>query len=119
LTVKLAPRGAAKVRFVDEKGKPPAGYSPWLQLVVTPGPPIHKALEAKTLAAEVIMLVGRYGGGHTGDLQADTEGYVTFQGLIPGATYRLKKTKAEPNNAVIKDFTVEASRTAEVEVVVQ
>jgi hypothetical protein len=62
LTVKLEPCGAAKVRFVDDKGKALAGYAPWLQLVVTPGPPIHKAMQEKTLAAEVVTLIGRYGG---------------------------------------------------------
>jgi hypothetical protein len=118
MTVKLAPCGKAKVRFVDGAGKPLADYSPWLQLVVTPGPPIHKALEEKVLAAEVITLIGRYGGGQNGDLTTDAKGEVTFEGLIPGATYRLKKTKVEPNNEVIKEFTVEAGRVLELEVAV-
>jgi RNA polymerase sigma factor (sigma-70 family) len=119
MTVKLAPCGKAKVRFVDGAGKPLADYSPWLQLVVTQGPPIHKALEEKVLAAEVITLIGRYGGGHNGDLTTDAQGNVTFEGLIPGATYRLKKTKVEPNNEVIKEFTVEAGKTTELEVEVK
>jgi RNA polymerase sigma factor (sigma-70 family) len=117
--VKLAPCGSARVRFVDGAGKPLAGYAPWLQLVVTPGPPIHQALQDKVLAAEVVSLTGRYGGGHAGDLQTDKDGCVTFQGLIPGATYRLKKTKVEPNNDVLKDFSVAAGKTAELEVVVK
>jgi RNA polymerase sigma factor (sigma-70 family) len=118
MTVQLAPCGKAKVRFVDGAGKPLADYAPWLQLVVTPGPPIHKALEDKVLAAEVITLIGRYGGGHSGDLTTDAKGYITFEGLIPGATYRLKKTKVEPNNEVIKEFTVEAGKVLELEVAV-
>jgi RNA polymerase sigma factor (sigma-70 family) len=117
LTVKVAPCGKARVRFVDAAGKPLAKYSPWLQLVVTPGPPIHKALVDKVLAAEVITLTGRYGEQHS-DRATDKKGYITFEGLIPGATYRLKKTYQEPNNEVIKDFTAEAGKTLELEVVV-
>jgi RNA polymerase sigma factor (sigma-70 family) len=119
LNVKLARCGSAKVRFVDGTGKPLAKYSPWLQLVVTPGPPIHQALQDKVLAADVITLTGRYGGGQAGDLTTDDKGYVTFEGLIPGATYRLKKTNQEPNNDVIREFTVEAGKTLELEVVVK
>jgi hypothetical protein len=100
---------------VDGAGKPLAGYAPWLQLVVTPGPPIYQALKDKVLAAEVVSLTDKYGG----DLKTDKDGYVTFQGLIPGATYRLKKTQAEPNNDVLKDFSVEAGKTAALEVVVK
>jgi hypothetical protein len=118
LTVKLAPCGRAKVRFVDGAGKPLANYAPWLQLVVTPGPRIYQALQDKTLAAEVVSLTGRYGG-QPDDLKTDARGYVTFEGLIPGATYRLKKTHQEPNNDVLKDFSVAAGKTVELEVVVK
>src|SRR5262249_60600674 len=93
-------------------------FSPCPHLVVPPAPPIHKALEEKVLAAEVITLIGRYGGGQNGDLTTDARGEVTFEGLIPGATYRLKKTKVEPNNEVIKEFTVEAGKVLELEVAV-
>jgi hypothetical protein len=118
LTVKLAPCGKAKLRFVDAAGKPPAKYVPWLQLVVTPGPRIFQALEDKTLASEVVTLTGRYGGQISAH-PTDAEGYVTFEGLIPGATYRLKKTDQEPNNEVIKEFTVEAGKTLDLEVVIR
>jgi RNA polymerase sigma factor (sigma-70 family) len=116
LAVKLAPCGSAKVRFVDGDGKPLAKYSPWLQLVVTPGPTIHQALQDKVLAAEVVTLMGRFG---DGDLATDDKGYVTFEGLIPGATYRLKKTRQEPNNEIIKEFTTEAGKTLELTVPVK
>jgi hypothetical protein len=119
LVVKLSPCGSARVRFVGGDGKPLANYVPWLQLVVTPGPPIYKALEDKVLAAEVVTLTGRYGDREADDLRADKDGYVTFQGLIPGATYRLKKTNVEPNNEVLKDFSVEAGKTVELEVVIK
>jgi RNA polymerase sigma factor (sigma-70 family) len=115
LVVKLAPCGSARVRYVDADGKPLAKYPPWLQLVVTPGPAIHQALKDKVLAAEVVTLIGRF----PEDIRTDAEGRVTFQGLIPGATYRLKKTMAEPENIVLKDFTVEAGKVAELEVMVK
>jgi RNA polymerase sigma factor (sigma-70 family) len=118
LTVKLAPCGKAKVRFVDGAGKPLAKYVPWLQLVVTPGPRIYQALEDKTLAAEVVTLTGRYGGQLSAH-PTDAQGFVTLEGLIPGATYRLKKTDQEPNNEVIKEFSVEAGKTLELEIVIK
>ena len=112
LVVRMAACGKAKVRFVDGDGKPMAGYSPWLQLVVTPGPTIHKATEDKVLAAEVVTLTGRYGSKVRDDLTTDDKGCVTFEGLIPGATYRLKKVNQEPINEIIKEFTAEAGKTA-------
>ncbi len=119
LAIKLAPCGSARVRFVSADGKPLARYAPWLQLVVTPGPPIHQALKDKVLAAEVVTLTGRFSSGDSGDLVTDADGCVIFEGLIPGATYRLKKTRAEPNNDVLKDFTVEAGKRLELEVVLK
>src|SRR5262249_3656274 len=102
LTGKLAAAGKAKASFVGTAGKPLDKYVPWLQLVVTPGPRIFQALEDKTLAAEVVTLTGRYGGQLSAH-PTDAQGYVTFEGLIPGATYRLKKIDQEPNNEVIKE----------------
>ncbi len=119
LTVKLAPCGSAKLRFVDGDGKPLANYTPWLQLVVTPGPPIHQALQDKVLAAEVVTLAGRYGDLTPGEPKTDDKGSINFEGLIPGATYRLKKTKQEPINEVIKEFTTEAGKTLELTVTVK
>jgi hypothetical protein len=119
LVVKLAPCGKATVRFVDGDGKPLARYAPWLQLVVTPGPPIRQALEDKVLAAEVVALTGHNGDPQPGEPQTDAEGRVTLQGLIPGATYRLKKALQEPRNDVLKEFTVEVGKTLELEVVVK
>jgi RNA polymerase sigma factor (sigma-70 family) len=116
LVVRLAPCGSVKLRFRAPSGKPLAGYAPWLQLVVTPGPTIYKAEQDKTLAAEVITLVGRYGNLGQGDPLTDAQGQITFHGLIPGATYRLKRTRQEPINEVLKDFTVEAGKTAELDI---
>jgi RNA polymerase sigma factor (sigma-70 family) len=119
LVVRVAPCGSAKVRFTDADGKPRAGFIPWLQLVVTPGPPLWKAIEDKTLAAEVVSLVGPYGDQPPGQPKTDAKGYVIYHGLIPGATYRLKKHGAGLRNDVLEDFTVEAGKTAELEIVVK
>jgi protocatechuate 3,4-dioxygenase beta subunit len=114
LVVRMAPCGSAKLRFVNGEGKPLAGYRPWLQLAVTPGLDLHKAVEQKALAAEVINLAYAF---HEGAPQTDAEGRITFTGLIPGATYRLKQV-AVPSNTM-KEFTVEAEKTLELEVVVK
>jgi RNA polymerase sigma factor (sigma-70 family) len=121
LVVRVAPCGSVKLRFLDGAGKPLAAYSPWVQLVVTPGPPIFKAVEDKTLAAEVITLVGRYGNHQEGQPKTDAEGRLTLQGLIPGATYRIKKhvIVVEDRGEVLKDFSVEGGKTAELEIVVK
>jgi len=102
---------------VDEQGKPMVKYGPWLQLVVTPGPTIYQALQDKVLAADVITLIGRYGA-EPGGRVTDDKGYITIEGLIPEATYRLKKLN-EPINEIIKEFTVEAGKTSEFEIVVK
>src|SRR5262249_33632256 len=88
LVVRVAPCGSAKLRFGDADGKPKASFTPWLQLVVTQGPPVWKAIEDKTLAAEVVSLTGPYGDQPPGQPKTDAQGYVTYHGLIPGATYR-------------------------------
>src|SRR5262249_6893434 len=90
LVVRVAPCGSAKLRFVDGDGKPKADFIPWLQLVVTPGPPVWKAIEEKTLAAEVVSLAGPYGDQPPGQPKTDAQGHVTYTGLIPRATYRVK-----------------------------
>jgi RNA polymerase sigma factor (sigma-70 family) len=117
VTVRMAPCGSVRLRFRDAAGKPVAKYTPWLQLVVTPGPTIYEALERKTLAAEVVTLAGRYA--EPTDPHTDAKGFLTYDGLIPGAIYRVKKTRQEPRNEVLKDFTAQPGKTTEVDVVVK
>jgi RNA polymerase sigma factor (sigma-70 family) len=118
MVVKLAACGKARLRFVDGAGKQLANYSPWLQLVVTPGPRIYQALEEKKLAAEVVSLTGRYGG-QLANNPTDADGYVTLEGLIPGATYWVKKNDQEPINEILKEFTTEAGKTLELTITVK
>jgi hypothetical protein len=119
LLIRMAPCGSVKLRFTDGDGKPRADFIPWLQLIVTPGPPLWKAVEEKTLAAEVVSLAGPYGDQPLGQPKTDAQGYVTYHGLIPGATYRLRPHGAGLRNDVLKDFTVEAGKTAELEITVK
>src|SRR5262249_8787331 len=117
---RMGPCGSAKLRFTDAAGKPKAEFIPWLQMVVTPGPPVWKAIEDKTLAAEVVTLSGAYGDQPPGQPKSDAQGNVTFTGLIPGATYRIKTYSDNMGrNIVLKDFTVEAGKTAELEIAVK
>jgi hypothetical protein len=119
LVVRVAACGSVRLRFVDSVGKPRTDFVPWLQLVVAPGPPLWKAVEAKTLAAEVVSLAGPYGDQPPGQPKTDAQGCVTYHGLIPGATYRVRKEGAGLPTEVLKDFTVEAGKTAELEIVVK
>ncbi len=120
LVVRVAACGSARLHFVDAAGKPKKDFIPWLQLVVTPGPPLWKAIEDKTLAAEVVTLAGPYGDQPPGQPKTDAKGYVTFHGLIPGATYRIKTYSRDMgHNTVLKDFSVEAGTTAELKIVVK
>jgi hypothetical protein len=113
--VQLAPCGSVKLRFVDASGKPLAGYRLWLQLLVTPGPAFRKAVEQKRAAPEVIRLADPH---FPERVQvADAKGWITVQGLIPGATYRVKR--AELDGEPLKDFTVEPGQILELDVVVK
>jgi hypothetical protein len=113
--VRLAPCGTAKVRFVDGDGKPLAKYKPALQLVVTPGPPSAQAIKDGQLSAEVVRLSSE--NNDPAEPHADESGVLTLEGLIPGATYRIKKGEYE--GPILKEFTAEAGKTLEVTVPVK
>ncbi len=105
VTVTLRPSGKALVRLVDGKGKPVRPYAS-LELVARPGPSLKKAVGRKVLAAESAGLPGHV-------VQPDAEGRLTFTGLIPGATYRLKAYTGEFGLfeiAAERDFTAESGK---------
>jgi RNA polymerase sigma factor (sigma-70 family) len=106
--VRLEPCGAAKLRFVDGDGKPLAKHRPLLHLVATDGPPVNQAIKDGKLAAEAVMLI------HPLDAQpqADADGVLKVEGLVPGATYRIQRLQGE----VIKEFKVETGKTPELTV---
>jgi RNA polymerase sigma factor (sigma-70 family) len=110
--VRLEPCGAAKLRFVDGDGKPLAKHRPWLQLVVTGGPPVNQAIKDGKLAAEGVLLIHPY----DAEPHTDADGVLKLEGLIPGATYRIGKAY---EGEVIKEFTVEPGKTLELMVTVK
>jgi RNA polymerase sigma factor (sigma-70 family) len=113
--VRLAPCGSAKVRFVDAAGKPVAKYKPWVQLLVTPGPTSNQAIKDGQLSAEAVTLISQYP--DQSEPHAGEDGVLTLQGLIPGATYRVKQARYE--GEVLKEFTAEAGKMVEVTVPVK
>jgi RNA polymerase sigma factor (sigma-70 family) len=113
--VRLLPCGSAKLRFVDRDGKPLAKHKPWVQLLVTPGPPSRQAIKEGTLSAEVVTLISQYS--DDAEPHAGPDGVLTLEGLIPGATYRIKRAQLE--GEVIQEFTAEAGKTVELTVRVQ
>lgn len=56
IQVRLSACGSAEVRLLDPDKKPAEGYHAWLELVLTTGPTMEKAIEKKTLAGEILLL---------------------------------------------------------------
>jgi RNA polymerase sigma factor (sigma-70 family) len=112
--VRLVPCGSAKVRFVNGDGKPLARHKPWLQLLVTPGLPSNQAVKEGQLSAEVVTLISQYP--DMSEPHAGADGALMLEGLIPGATYRIRQTNQD--GEVLKEFTAESGKTAEVTVAV-
>ena len=113
--MRLAPCGSAKVRFVDGDGKPIAKHKPWVQLIVTPGLPSNEAIKEGKLSAEAVTLISQYLDDN--EPHAGADGVLTLEGLIPGATYRIKQARFE--GEIIKEFKAEAGKTLEVTVTVK
>ncbi|HEX5273108.1 MAG TPA: hypothetical protein VFW33_21580, partial [Gemmataceae bacterium] len=115
IEVRLAACGSAKLRFVGADGKPLAKHKPWVQLVVTGGPPANEAIKDGKLCAEVVTLISQYL--DEAEPHADADGVLKLEGLIPGATYRVKQARFE--GEVLKEFTVESGKTLELTVTVK
>jgi RNA polymerase sigma factor (sigma-70 family) len=93
VTVALAPCGHATARYVDEQGKPLAGYSAAPDLVVTPGRWSYAADGGRRSepVADAESLTNLDRDNYWERVKTDAAGRVTFPALIPGATYRLAR----------------------------
>jgi hypothetical protein len=106
VTVRLAPCGSARLRFVDAKGKPLAGYRPDVRLVLTPGPAFEESLEKEVLAADTLELANPF---RSDSPRTDAQGRIVFPTLIPGATYRVDWIGGR------KEFTVRSGQNLKVD----
>jgi RNA polymerase sigma factor (sigma-70 family) len=118
LEVRLKPTGSARLHLVDAQGKPVAQPQPEpsLELVVSPGPTFAAALESGAMAGETVYLATNFGELGKKPGSDDPPGTLTVQGLIPGATYRVRQYQ-QPK--ALKDFTVESGKTIDVDVPLQ
>jgi RNA polymerase sigma factor (sigma-70 family) len=101
VTVRLAPCGSARLRFVDAQGKPLANYRPDVRLVLTPGPAFQESLEKAVLGADTLELAAPF---RNDSPRTDAQGRITFPTLIPGATYRVDWIGGR------KEFTVKSAQ---------
>jgi RNA polymerase sigma factor (sigma-70 family) len=117
LMIRLAPCGQVKIRLVDSASKPVAGYRAALQLVLTPGRfqcDFDGSVRGEDLAADAGPGLGY--SSYMGGPPTDDAGCSTFNGLIPGATYRLLTTERDNisiDSKVLKDFEVASGQTLE------
>jgi RNA polymerase sigma factor (sigma-70 family) len=115
IEVRLQPTGSARLHLVDGQGKPVPNASPSLELVVSPGPTFAEALKKGALAGETIYLAGTFGEAIKA-APGDPPGTVTVEGLIPGATYRLRQFQQAK---IDKDFRAESGQKIDVDVPVK
>jgi RNA polymerase sigma factor (sigma-70 family) len=114
LTVKLEPCVSARVRVVDGAGKPLAGQTPHLLIMVSPGASsadFDAQMQGQPAADE--DFVGNFDRvNYTFGEKTDARGRITFPALIPGATYRVQLI-VNGRVKVFKAFTVKAGKTLE------
>jgi RNA polymerase sigma factor (sigma-70 family) len=124
LTVRLVPLGGVKVRFVNRKGQPVAGYHAYLNLLLSPssqsvrgrpqpleyptGEEIEKWLPKRPDHRHPYLSLGQF---HP--FVTDDRGEVTFRGLIDGATYQI-----ELSWTPVTTFTAESGKTLELPAIV-
>ncbi len=124
MTLRLDACGQARARLVDPAGKPIAGRrDPYLiGIVVTPGPSRlsgDKGDEGR-LEADQDYLCRIDPINYPDGSISDTQGYVTFPALIPGATYRIHDMSDEDGGKLRKTFTVKPGETLDLgDVVIQ
>ena len=110
--IRLGECGAAKFRFVSDKGGPLADYGPTLLLIITPGAPATHHIEpdqpfwSDSIIWQNVVRPAKIP-------KTDADGRVTVKDLIPGATYRLSYVnKGDWDQGY--EFTVRAGQTTDV-----
>jgi hypothetical protein len=115
LPIQLMPCGAAKFRFVTDKGEVLKGYEPRLHLVVTPGATAtHRIEPNQPLWIDTIIwhnIAYRYPKKHP---KTDVEGRIEIPDLIPGAKYALSYANKKGDWDLGYEFTVRSGETVDV-----
>ena len=103
--VVLEPCGAAKMRFVDDKGKPVANFEPTVQFVMTPGELQYSeaAMKSNAITADAAFISNIDQANHSRPEKSDERGELTVAALIPGATYQVC-TFSKRRSALSKEF---------------
>ena len=110
----LEPCGEAKVRFVDDSGKPVANYEPTIYMVITPGGVALSASDMKAgkLAADEDFISNIDRANHQMPERADADGKMVIPALVPGASYRIL-TYRKQSFELAKDFQAKAKETVD------
>src|SRR5262249_11519957 len=117
IEVRLKSTGSARLHITDARGSPFPGYMPSLELVITPGPTFREALEKGVMAGETVYLATTFEEAtKSAPKKGKADGTVTIEGLIPGATYRLRGFQ-QPS--IHKEFTAEPGKLIDVDVPVR
>ena len=110
----LQPCGDAKMRFVDDAGKPVANYEPTVQIMVTPGENFFgvRDLNSNKLLADVDYIQNVDRVNHPTIEKSDAEGRFTVPALIPGATYRILAFRKQEIE-LAKEFQAKSAETVD------
>jgi hypothetical protein len=113
VTVRLVPCGKATGRFLNKQAEPLANISPWLEMVISPGPHKYdfKAYQEGKLLADSDYLANLDRLNYWHGPKTDAKGRITFPALIPGVTYVIVEFGGNNKDPVKKKFTVESGKT--------
>jgi beta-lactamase regulating signal transducer with metallopeptidase domain len=111
--IQLQPCGAAKFRFVTDKGEPLTDYQPQLHVIFQPGAPATHQIEPdQPLWSDTIIWdnVAR----PLNIPKTDKNGRVVVEDLIPGASYNVYFVGKEGSWDEDYEFKVESDKTTDV-----
>ena len=112
-TIKLLPCGAAKFRFVNDRGEPLADYQPQIHLIFKAGAPAtYFIVPDQPLWSDTIIWVNVIRPRKLS--KADDDGNVVVDGLIPGADYNLYFVNKEGRWDEGYQFTIRTGETTDV-----